>query len=428
MKWIKPAFYLALFFGFHAAAFAESPVKPGEKLDVARCVEIALGAHPDIAASTGAAEAGKAKAQGAKSGYYPQIGLSAGYSQTDYSTTVSSTGRYQLSRNYSAGASATQTIFDFGKTSSQADVQRYGADSAMADLENVRQQIVFNVRQAYYGLAQAIRNVELMRENVRQYEDHMRQARGFFDAGAKPKYEVTKAAVDLSSARLNLMKAGNALKIARLNLDNAMGITGAPEYSIVDGLAFTPIAITLEQALEKAAGSRPDLMAAAAMKNSAEQSLRYAESGHYPTLSGSASYDYYGEKPPLDSQWSAGVTFTLPLFSGFSTRYQVEEARANLTTLTAKESALIRNIQLEVQKAYVNLKDAEERIAVARESVQLAVENQDLANGRYAAGVGNSIEVSDAQAGYVNAKTAHNQALADYKVAEASLYKAIGER
>ena len=57
-----------------------------------------------------------------------------------------------------------------------------------------------------------------------------------------------------------------------------------------------------------------------------------------------------------------------------------------------------------------------------------AQENLDLANGRYAAGVGSPLEVSDAEAAYFNQKTAYNVALYDHKIAQASLEKAMGGR
>jgi outer membrane protein TolC len=121
------------------------------------------------------------------------------------------------------------------------------------------------------------------------------------------------------------------------------------------------------------------------------------------------------------------VTLTFPLFSGFLTNYQVKEAKENLNVLKGNEEALRQSILLEVQQAYLNLQAAEESVDVAGLTVTQAEENHALAKGRYEAGVGSPIEETDALVALSNAKTNHIAALSDYKVAEATLMKAMGE-
>ncbi|HAO19264.1 MAG TPA: TolC family protein, partial [Desulfobacteraceae bacterium] len=118
----------------------------------------------------------------------------------------------------------------------------------------------------------------------------------------------------------------------------------------------------------------------------------------------------------------------IPLFSGFLTTYQVQEYEANLKVLNANEELLRQSILLDIQQAYLNLREAEERISNTQLTVKQAQENLDLVNGRYMAGIGNPIEVTDAQVSYSNAKTSYNQALYDYKIAQASIVKAMGEK
>jgi len=83
---------------------------------------------------------------------------------------------------------------------------------------------------------------------------------------------------------------------------------------------------------------------------------------------------------------------------------------------------------VEVKQAWLNLQEASDRIDTAALSVRQAEENLELAQGRYATGVGSPIEVTDALVAVSNAKTAHTAALYDYRVAQASLEKATGER
>ncbi|HRR39907.1 MAG TPA: TolC family protein, partial [Syntrophales bacterium] len=96
--------------------------------------------------------------------------------------------------------------------------------------------------------------------------------------------------------------------------------------------------------------------------------------------------------------------------------------------LKANEETLRQSIFLEVQQAWLNLQLARDQISAAELTVRQASENLDLANGRYAAGVGNPIEVTDSLVALANARMAHVAALYNYKIAQASMEKAMGVR
>ncbi len=402
---------------------AEEVIKKGEVLNLQRCVEIALKKHPDIIAATNNVNAYMNKVGQSRADYYPQINLYSGYSRISPATGIN--GSYD---NYSTGININQIIYDFGKTSAQVNIQNLNLNAVRTDLESISDRIIFNVKQKYFALLQSKRNKEVAEETVKQYQQHLEQAKGFFEVGVKPKFDVTKAEVDLGTARLNLIIAENALKTAKANLDNAMGIYDASEYIVEDNLKLEKYTITFDDAISNAYRNRPELKSIISRKEAAAGTVELAKKGFYPVLTGSASYNWSGDNFPLDDGWNAGITLSFPLFSGFLTKYQVEEAKANLNVQKANEESLRQSIFLEVQQAYLNFKEAEERIPVAELNVKQAQENFEIADGRYAAGVGSPIEVTDASVALTNAKTAFIQALYDYKIAIASLEKAMGVR
>jgi len=402
---------------------AEEVIKKGEILNLQRCIEIALKKHPDIIASTNNVNAYASKVGQSRADYYPQINLYSGYSRI--SPVTSANGSYD---NYSTGININQIIYDFGKTSAQVNIQNLNLNAVRTDLESISDRIIFNVKQKYFALLKSKRNKQVAEETVRQYQQHLEQAKGFFEVGVKPKFDVTKAEVDLGTARLNLIISENALKSAKASLDNAIGTPEAPEYFIEDNLQMEKYTITFDEAISNAYKNRPELKSIISRKEAAAGTVELARKGFYPVLTGNASYNWSGENFPLDNGWNAGITLSFPLFSGFSTKYQIEEAKANLNVQEANEESLRQSILLEVQQAYLNFKEAEERIPVAELNVKQAQENFEIADGRYAAGVGNPIEVTDASVALTNAKTAYIQALYDYKIAIASLEKAMGVR
>jgi outer membrane protein len=411
-------------------AGAEEIIKKGESLNMERCKEIALKMQPAIIAAMSTADASRSRIGQAQANYYPQIDWTSNASRTSTGTR-SSFGfqtRSVIYNSYSTGLNLNQNIFDFGKTAAQVKVQRLTYNSSLSDLETVSEQIIFNVKQAYYGVLQANRNRDVAADTVKQFQQHLDQAKGFYEVGTHPKFDVTKAEVDLSNANLNLIKAENAVKIAIANLNNAMGVPDAPEYILEDNLSFQKYNITFEDAMTKAYKNRPDLMSIILKKQAAESSIKLAKKGYFPVLTGTAGYDYAGNIFPLERGWNIGATLSFPIFSGFLTKYQVEESKANLNVLTANEESLRQTVYLDIQQAYLNLKQAEDSIPTAELGVKQAEENFEIANGRYAAGVGNPIEVTDAEISLLSAKLSHIQALYDYKVSLASLEKAMGVR
>ncbi len=431
------ALVLFLIFISISAIGAEEIIKKGETLSLQRCIEISLMRQPNILAAASTVDASRSRVGESKANYYPQINWTSGYSRispVSGTTGGSSSGRSSGTTTnrsfdqYTSSAALNQNIYDFGRTSAQVKIANLNYDSSRFDFRNVSEQIIQNVEQAYYGVLAAKRNRDVAADSVRQFQLHLEQAKGFYEVGTKPKFDVTKAEVDLSNAKLNLIKAENALKIAIVNLNNAMGVPEAPDYTIEDNLSFSKYEITLEEALSRAYENRPDLQSIVAKRKAAEASVDFAKANYYPSLTGNASYSWAGETFPLDHGWTAGATLSIPIFSGFLTKNQVAESRANVNVLKAGEESVRQTVILDVQQAFLNLKEAEERVPAAELGVQQAQENLDIANGRYAAGVGSPIEVTDAEVSLATAKTSYIQALYDCKTARSSLEKAMGAK
>lgn len=409
---------------------AEEIIKKGESLNLEQSIDIALKMQPAIISAANTAYASRSRIGQAKANYYPQIDWTSDASRTSVGSRTSlgfKTGSV-IYNSYLTGVNLNQIIYDFGKTATQVKIQSLNYNSSLSDLENVSEQIIFNVKQAYYGVLQAKRNRDVTADTVKQFQQHLDQAKGFYEVGTRPKYDVTKAEADLSNAQLNLITAENALKLAVVTLNNAMGVPDAPEYTLVDNLAFQKYEMTLKDAISKAYEDRPDLKSVIVRRQAMEKSIDLAKTGYYPVLTGAAGYDYAGNTFPLQKGWNIGATFSFPIFSGFLTKYQVDEAKANLQVLKANEESVRQTVFLQVQQAYLNLKQAEESVPTAKIGLKQAQENFDIATGRYAAGVGSPIEVTDAEVLLANAKLSYIQSLYNYKVSHASLEKAMGMR
>lgn len=410
-------------------ALAEG-ITAGEELTLRRAIDVAIKNQPSILASQSSVRANEARVGQAKASYYPQLDASGSYSKVSPATSSTSTGTYSGSigkyDQYTSSVGLNQMIFDFGKTPTQVNIGKLNAESSRFDLSNTQGVVILNVKQAYYNVLQAQRNRGVARESVKQFQQHLEQASGFYRVGTKSKIDVTKAEVDFSNAQLNLIKAENQVKLAFVTLNNAMGISDTPQYSLQDNLFYVKYDLSLEEATSKAYNQRPDLQSLIKKKEASKASIDLARKGYFPVLSGNVNYNYTNTSFPLNEGWNYGLNLSVPLFSGFQTKYQVAEAQANHDTVSANEQSLRLDIYSQIQQAYLSLREADERISTSEVTVRQAKENVELATGRYRAGVGSPLEVTDALVGLNNAQVAYTQALTDYKNSQASIEKAIG--
>jgi TolC family type I secretion outer membrane protein len=374
--------------------------------------------------------AGARVAQSASS-YLPQVRASTGYSRNQSTSILGES----ITKDYTTSLSVNQTLYDFGRTGHAYDVARAGRRSLELDQERVVQDVILNVKQAYFALLASDKLVTVSQKSLDQAESHYRQAQAFFRAGSKPKYDVTRTEVEVNNARLELINARNSAKISRITLNNAMGTDPGVDISVEDVLSEPAEVSSLEQALAEALKNKPELLKADTDIQAAQDRVKAEQSNYLPSVSANGSYSWStgtaeGSFPKQDigNSWNAGIMLSIPLFEGGLTRGRVSEARANLLVLEAQRDSLRQSILLEVNRAFADMESATARVDVMQTSLKKARENLDLAQGRYEAGVGPYIEVTDAQVASLKAETDHVQALYDYQLAAAKLYRAMGRR
>ncbi len=407
-----------------------SSANAAQGLTLHECVELALKNQPAIKAARESVNAGQGRVTQARSPYLPQVSASTGYSENH---SLGGAFGDSIAKSYTTTMSVNQMIYDFGRSGNALDAARLGARSSELDEQRVIQESVLNVKQAYFALLQAKMLVIVSQKTLEQAQSHLRQAEAFFRAGSKPKFDVTRAEVEVNSAQLGLINAQNSVRIRTLTLYNTMGIDPAGDLEIEDILSALVTIPTLEQALAEAVNVRPEMLKNEADKDAAKARVKAEKSNYFPTLSANGAYNWASGtqemgpfKGDIQNSWNAGVLLTMPLFEGGVTGGKVSEARANLHVLEAQGYLIRQSIIIELNQANADIEGASARIAMTESSKKKARENLELAQGRYEAGVGPYIEVTDAQVASVNAETDHVQALYDYQLAAARFFKAMG--
>jgi outer membrane protein len=406
-------------------------VNASERLTLRDCINIAIKNQPTIIAARENVNAGQGRVIQARSPYLPQVSASTGYVE---SHSLGGALGDTITKSYSTSLSLNQMLYDFGRSGNTLAAARLSMSSSERDADRVVNDVILNVKQSYYALLAARKLMLVAEKTLDQAESHLRQAEAFFRVGSKPRFDVTRAEVEVNDAKLGIINAKNSLRIRTIGLYNAMGIDPKNEIDVEDVLS-TPVAIpAIEQALEESVNCRPEMLKINADIEAAKATVKADESDYLPSLSANGAYNWaHGTaemgvfRGDIQNSWNAGITLSMPLFDGGITRGKVSEARANLRALEAQRDTLKQSVRIELHQAYADIESATARIAVMESSLKNARDNLQLAQGRYEAGVGVYIEVTDAQVASVNAETNYVQALYDYQLAAARLFKAMGK-
>ncbi len=395
-------------------------------MEVDECVKIALEKHPLIQSAMGNAEIYKSKIAQAWANYFPTLSAGVSYSRNDMQMSNFAFPIQQYDMFYTPTLSGNMLLFDFGKTKAQADLAKRTYESAEYNLQNSINNVIFAVKQAYYNLLFAQQQVKVYEDTVNDYTLHLEQAKAYYDIGTKPKIDVITAEHNLGRAKLNLLQAQNTLKIAYVQLSNAMGTPEYNDYDVTDNLKTKIYNINSEEAIQTAFDTSPELLAAKKKADASQLLVRASRRAFTPNISGFASYSRGGKRVDTDYGYQFGAQLNYQTVNLLLLKKQVDEAKATYKKDLADYENVKQNIYLQAKEAYLNLTTAQESIAVAKLSMDQAKEQYDQASGRYKVGLGDAIELKDAETTYRNSQLDYYNTLLNYHVSAANLEKIMG--
>ena len=408
-----------------SAASAEENI-----LTLDQLVETAISKNPGITISQQEVEASRARLTQAKSAYLPQVSAITGYNRlnqwsTDVFTGKDFRGQYD---DYQAGLSVSQYLYDFGQTSGKVDQGRYSLSASEKGVAKTVADTVRDIKKVYFEVLKIQNLVKVNKESIRIQEEHLNQAKAFYQAGIRPKIDVTKSETEYANSRLTLIRAEYAFQSSRFDLEN---ILGGPPVEGPYTLADVPTQMEMEQMdvetlVREASDRRPEIAGLKDQIKAAQALLKSSQAAYWPSITANVGGGWENNEYPLQEFWQMGVNLSWPIFTGFRTQGKIAESRAEINKLIARLRQSELQVFNEVSVAYLGLNTTIEAIGTSEFAVKQAQENMDLADGRYRNGVGNAIEYSDAELALTQARS--NLVLASYQYHQqlAELDHAVG--
>lgn len=398
----------------------------GQIVTVDDCVKIALASHPSIVSAKSSAEIYKTKIAQAWSAFFPQIGVGAEYSRNNTLVTSLASVNKSYDMYYVPTLSASMKIFDFGKTKTQADIAKKTYEASEDDVQRSINDVIFNVKKSYYNLLFAMQQEKVMTDSVHDFQIHLEQANAFYRIGTKAKIDVLTAEYNLGKAKLDLIQSKNSVKLAYANVNNAIGQPEFENYAIDENLETRTYEIALQDMLNTAFETRPEYLAAKKKAEGSQLLVRASKRAFLPDLNAFAAFQYGGKSVGDDTGYQVGGNLSYSNFNGLLLKKQVDEAKATARRDTADLENTRQAVYLEVKQAYIDLQNAKDSIPVSQLAMMRAKEQYDLASGRYKVGLGDAVELKDAENTYRKAQLEYYSNLMNYNVAAANLERVTG--
>ena len=390
-------------------ALATPLLAQDQPLSLADCYRLAQQNQPDLATAESQVHVAEAHLKERRSPYFPHLSFGASHNQQTYNfAAVPGTAPSTFAANYHGESGSTspyyftglnfsQNIYDFGLT--RGSVERSKAELAQAqqNRDRVRQETLLNVRNAYFTVLAAQELVQVREKTVQNQSKHLDQINAFFQVGRVPKIDVTRQEVQLANAQLDLVQAQSDLTVAHASLATSMGLPVKNTFTLVNVLGSAQVLDPVDGYLTQAQQSRPDLRALREVIAAAEGDIVAARSNFRPHLNFSSFANFENLKFPLIWNLGFGESLIQPLLSGGYNRAYLNETEQAKNAAESNLKSATQQVNREVYTDYANTTVSQQQIDLATKADEEARQNLEFAEGRYSAGVGNIIELTDAE-------------------------------
>ncbi len=323
----------------------------------------------------------------------------------------------------------TQPLYTGGRTLAALRAARTMHESSRSDLSSTRQSIILGVAEAYYAVLKAQKLVEVSKNALERMERH-KQVTDREAATRRTKANISallRANTLVNQARITVVRAEDGLKVARQRLSL---LTKLPEdLAVSEPAPLNAPEGNLDSMRETALRNRDDYASSQMNREVAKEFVTITEGAHYPQMfaEGGMTYQHSNPETALDATvYYAGVRLTVPIFEGGLMKAEVAEAKSKERQTELSSALLKRQIEREVNEAYINYQTISSVLDTAKLQLEDARKNFDTVEGLFSEGLVASLSLIDAEQALSLAENELVSATWDRQVAILRIEKSMG--
>jgi outer membrane protein len=379
-------------------------------LTLAAAHSAALRNHPRVTAADLRALAARQVVRQAASTFFPTIsGNVVAVGTAGDNTRLAAIGALNnpsiFDRN-AEGLTISQLITDFGRTANLTGSAKLRAGAEEKNAEATREQILLEVDAAFYAVLEAGAITKVAEQTIATRRTFLEQVTALASNKLRSDLDVSFARVNLEEGQLLLSRSQSDVQAAFAQLAALMGTQEQTSYALAEEPIPPEISTNADQFVMEGLKSRPDLLALRDSRDAASKFARAERALRFPTVAavGSAGVVPIHDPQLPDTYAAAGLTLNLPIFAGglFSARQKEAELRAAAADQQVRDAE--NNAVRDIRIAWLNARNAFDRMQITRQLVANASRSFDLAQARYNNGLSSIVELNQAQLNKISAE------------------------
>ena len=422
------------------AGAAQAQSAPGidvisDSLTLDGTVRSVLDANPAITTLDELANAATGRLAQTRTGFLPQVTGTATYTRIDPVVQIPLGGEsFQITpnNNYDAHITAQYLLLDFGKSDATMKLAEAQVQTARDNVAVTRRDLAFNAAQVYYNILFMRESIRVQDAQIVSLQAHRNEMQKRVEGGVSTRFDVTTTDVRITQAQNTRIDLQNQLRNQQVQLARLLHKPAQADLPVKGRLAFQPQAVDVEAELKKAYENRPEIKLARDAETSATLQQRLIERSNLPSLGVGAQVGARNGYLPNLNQIrpnSVGVVqLSVPIFDGNKNKNQRVEALANSRSAVARTQDTQEQIRADVRQAANNLEFSQARYDNSQQQIAQATDALTRARGRYRYGVGQNLDVLDAETQLAQARLARAQAMYNYTLGQYQLKRATGEQ
>jgi outer membrane protein len=349
----------------------------------------------------------------ARSVLMPQLNVNASETFYKFKPTAELGGVRAPTANkyfFSYGFDVYQTLFDFGKNLNNYRASKELLQARKANTESVKRVALLEFTAAYFNVLEAEKMILVFEKEVESLNAYLSDIGHLCEQGAAVKNDLLPAKVKLSDAKQKLIVARNAREVAASRLNNILTLPLNEKIALQD-IEMQPTQFPkMDDAWSSACTQRPEITFYAEQIKASALTERAKAVENFPVLFADAGYAYTQNNYQVhqgNSQLELGAKMNL--YDGGAARSDLLKERALQKQLKEQKDKITEDIKLEVEDSYLGLKDAVEKMLVAKDALEQAEENVRFYRVKYNAGSATTTDVLEAITLQTVAQTNYNR-------------------
>jgi outer membrane protein len=423
-----------------ALVFADETI---ETFNLIQTIDTALKANLGLKRSKEEVNAALATKKARTTNFLPTFSARYGYIHRDQATNQALIGPggqattvvINPEDEYNFVTSFSQPIFTGFALLNQYKIASLGLDVAEISEKLTRQDVILDAKNAYFSILKSQKLMAVAEDTVKQVNAQKEVAENMYQVGMSPLNDLLQSQVQLANDKQRFITAQNNLEISKSQFNTLLRRPVNAPVAIVDILDYTPFEHDISYCLNQADQNRLELQVADLEVQIADKDYQLSKSDYFPSIDLTGNWTRRGTDWDVDGGegiadkkfWDIRATATWQFWQWGRTRYGVKEKLSRLSQAKYRKEEISDNIELEVKQSFLRTKETEKNITTIEKAIEQAKENLRITEERYKEQVSTTTDVLVAQTLLTETMTNYYNALYDFKIAKAVLYRAMGQ-